>query len=227
MRLLASCCVAAVLAGTPLWAGQALTKAELMGRVTPATDKGFAAAEDGFLRKPVAEAYLRMKEAAARDGVSLRLISATRTFADQRRIWERKWKALDVADPAERALRIMTYSSMPGTSRHHWGTDLDLNSLSPRWFVDTAEGRKVYGWLTLHAKEHGFCQPYTAKGAARTTGYAEEKWHWSYQPLSSAFLKQYLQTIKPADIAGFTGAETAAAVRSIEDYVGGVDPACR
>jgi LAS superfamily LD-carboxypeptidase LdcB len=222
MRLLAGLCLIAPVA----WAQPTLTKAELMGRVTPSRDPAFAAVEDSYLRKPVAEAYTKMKEAAARDGVTLRLISATRTFADQRRIWERKWTSID-ALPADRALKIMTYSSMPGTSRHHWGTDLDLNSLSPKWFVDTAEGRKGYGWLQTHAKEYGFCQPYTTKGPARPTGYAEEKWHWSYQPLSSAFLKQYLATVTAADITGFSGSGTAAAVRSIEDFVGGVDASCR
>jgi len=210
-----------------VWAEPALTKLELMGRLDPARDRAFVAVGDTWLRQPAADALARMQAAAARDGITLRVISATRTFADQKRIWERKWKALAEPDEAQRALQIMRYSSMPGTSRHHWGTDVDLNSLSPRWFTDTAEGRKVYDWLTRHAAEHGFCQPYTAKGEGRATGYAEEKWHWSYQPLASAFLKQYLAEVRATDITGFAGAGAARAVRSIEDYVNGVDPACR
>jgi len=204
-----------------------LTKAELMGRVDPARDKGFARVGDTFLRVAAAEAFGRMQQAAAADGLALRVISGTRTFADQKRIWERKWKASPQADAAARALDIMRYSSMPGTSRHHWGTDLDLNSLSPRWFNDTAEGRRLHEWLTRRAPEFGFCQPYTAKGAARPTGYAEEKWHWSYRPLAAEFLKQYETAVRAADVAGFSGAEAAGAIRSIEDYVGGVHPGCR
>lgn len=204
-----------------------LSKAELMGKVTPARDPGFTAVGEYYLRKPVAEAFLKMQSSAAADGVTLRILSATRTFSDQRQIWERKWKLSRETDPEQRALKIMTYSSMPGTSRHHWGTDLDLNSLSPRWFVDTAEGRRVYEWLTRRAAEFGFCQPYSAKGALRTTGYAEEKWHWSYQPWASAFLRQYLEKVSATELTGFSGAAVAGRVRSVEDYVGGVNPACR
>lgn len=223
MRLAWSLCLAAAWAG----AEPKLTKLELMGRFDPATRKDFTALGTAYLRKPAAEAFQKMQQAAARDGVTLRVVSATRTFADQRQIWERKWKALAIADPAQRALQIMTYSSMPGTSRHHWGTDLDINSVSPRWFSDTAEGRRVYNWLTAHAKEFGFCQPYTAKGPGRATGYAEEKWHWSYQPLSAAYLKQYLEQIQASDLTGFSGSHVAGAVRSIADYVNGVDASCQ
>lgn len=198
-----------------------------MGQVTPARDPAFTALGEYHLRKPVAEAFLRMQTAAAADGITLRVLSATRTFADQRQIWERKWKLSAETDPEKRALKIMTYSSMPGTSRHHWGTDLDLNSLSPRWFVDTAEGRRVYEWLSRRAKEFGFCQPYSAKGTARPTGYSEEKWHWSYQPWASSFVRQYAELMQPADLKGFAGAEVAGRVRSIEDYVNGIDASCR
>jgi hypothetical protein len=204
-----------------------LTKAELMGRIDAARHPAFTVIGDARLRKPAAEAFLRLRAAAAADGITLRILSSTRTFDDQRGIWIRKWKASPVTDPAGRALGIMTYSSMPGTSRHHWGTDIDLNSLSSRWFNDTAEGRRVYDWLTRRAPEFGFCQPYTAKGPHRPTGYAEEKWHWSYRPLSSVFLTQYLEKIKVTDITGFAGSATAAQVRSIGDFVAGVDPQCR
>ena len=204
-----------------------LSKAELMGRVVPGRDGGFAPLGAYYLRRPVAAAFERMQAAAAADGVALRVLSATRTFADQRQIWERKWKTSKETDPEKRALRIMTYSSMPGTSRHHWGTDLDLNSFSPRWFEGTAEGRSVYAWLLKRASEFGFCQPYSAKGPQRATGYSEEKWHWSYQPWSSAFLRQYGEKIQVADLTGFSGSGVAGQVRSIEDYVGGVHASCK
>ena len=225
LRLLAGTALGIVLLAQP--AAPTLTKAELMGQVTPAGDAGFLALGEYRLRKPAAEAFQKMQAAAALEGVDLRILSATRTFADQRRIWERKWKLSPETDPARRALGIMTYSSMPGTSRHHWGTDLDLNSLSPRWFTGTAEGRKVYGWLSRRAPEFGFCQPYSAKGPQRTTGYAEEKWHWSYQPWASAFLRQYVEKIQASDLTGFSGASVAGKVRGIEEYVAGVNPACR
>ena len=65
---------------------------------------------------------------------------------------------------------------MPGsTSRHHWGTEIDIHSLKNGDFAD-GEGLKIYEWLTTHAEDYGFYQPYTAE-----QGYEEEeKWHWSY-----------------------------------------------
>ncbi len=64
---------------------------------------------------------------------------------------------------------------MPG-ARHHWGTDFDLNALNNAYF-NTKDGKRIYDWLTQHAAEFGFCQPYTAKGGpdGRPIGYEEEK----------------------------------------------------
>ena len=109
---------------------------------------------------------------------------------------------------------------MPGSSRHHWGTDMDFNSLENGYF-ETGEGLRLYKWLKLHAAEYGFCQPYTSKSTGRT-GYEEEKWHWSFMPLSKIFLQDYINTIQPKDITGFDGSQIADSVRIIEHYVMGV-----
>ena len=89
-----------------------------------------------------------MYDAAEKGGVILTALSATRPFAHQASIWNRKWKrpqAMGMA-PLERARDILKYSSMPGTSRHHWGTDVDIHSLEPSDF-DAGEGEKVLAWL--------------------------------------------------------------------------------
>lgn len=204
-----------------------LTKQMLLGQFEPATDPGFAAVAPGqFLRRETAAAFEKMRAAAARDGFTLKPLSTTRNFARQREIWERKWNASSLP-PAERARFILRYSSMPGTSRHHWGTDMDLNSLSFRAWEQQPDLQKLHAWLTRRAPEFGFCQPYTAKGPRRPVGYEEEKWHWSYVPLAREFLKQHRAAISAADINGFRGAETAREVRAIEDYVSGIDPSCR
>lgn len=207
-----------------------LSKAALLGQIEPAQDPGFAAVPGTspviYLRKDTLAAFERMRAAAASDGIKLRVISATRNFTYQKGIWERKWNALQLTKPADRSREILRYSSMPGTSRHHWGTDMDLNDLSPRnW--ESGELARTYAWLERRGGEFGFCLPYSKKGPARPVGYNEERWHWSYRPLSSEFLKQYLATVTVADIKGFLGAETAREVRSIEDYVAGVNPVCK
>ncbi len=51
---------------------------------------------------------------------------------------------------------------MPGTSRHHWGTEIDLNALNNKWF-ENGKGLKVYQLAYKNAAQYGFHQPYTAK----------------------------------------------------------------
>jgi hypothetical protein len=75
-----------------------------------------------------------------------------------------------------------------------------------------------------HAYEYGFCQPYTSKSEGRT-GYEEEKWHWSYLPLSKNLLREYKSKIDYSDITGFNGSEVAEKIRVIKKYVDGV--ACK
>jgi D-alanyl-D-alanine carboxypeptidase len=98
-----------------------------------------------YLRKETYEAFLKMHAAAKADGIQLVVRSATRNFNYQKRIWEGKWNgqrkiagnqnaAKAYPDPVQRALKILEYSSMPGSSRHHWGTDLDLNAFNNEWF---------------------------------------------------------------------------------------------
>jgi zinc D-Ala-D-Ala carboxypeptidase len=217
--------------------------ATLLGKITPSKDTAFApiaqkyTTKSGiYLRKEAYAAFEKMHAAAAADGVKLVILSATRTFGDQKSIWENKWNGqtfvggrnLSTAkpDPVERAKTILRYSSMPGSSRHHWGTDMDLNSLENAYF-DTPLGKKIYDWLHAHAADYGYCQPYTLIGPERPNGYQEERWHWSYMPISARFLKAYRATVHLSDIAGFKGAETAAPLNVIEHYVSGIAPACR
>jgi hypothetical protein len=63
--------------------------------------------------------------------------------------------------------------------------------------------KKVYDWLAAHAHEYGFCQPYTA---GRSAGYKEEKWHWSYTPLSQGYTERFRELITDEDFSGFSGA---------------------
>ncbi len=214
----------------------------LLGKFNPKTDSSFApipikycSREGMYLRKEAIAAFIKMYDAAKKEGVNLKIISATRNFNEQKTIWEAKWNgsrlvngknlAQTIKDPVERAKTILRYSSMPGTSRHHWGTDMDLNSLENSYF-NSAEGKKIYEWLNMHGKEFGFCQPYSAKNENRPNGYEEEKWHWSYMPLSSAILREYSK-IKTENIIGFSGSETVGKLNIIEYYVKGINAECR
>lgn len=223
------------------------TDAELVARITGDIDPrnnptfteipvGLASREGMFGRAEAVVALSRMHEAAAADGVELVVLSAFRSFGDQKRIWNNKWTGVTlveggalpdaVPDPDQRARKILEYSSMPATSRHHWGTDFDLNNLDNAWF-DTPVGVKTYDWLVQNAADFGFCQVYTQKGSDRPAGYEMEKWHWSYMPLAYQFLDAYPGLMGYAHISGFDGAETAPSINVIADYVEGIAPTCK
>lgn len=171
------------------------------------------------------EAFKNMYFEAKACGISLKIISAGRNFDYQKGIWERKWKDGKYIKyfGADRVKNIMKYSSMPGTSRHHWGTDIDLNSLSNSYF-SKGEGMREYEWLCSHANSFGFYQTYTSKDSGRT-GYEEEKWHWSYMPVAEKLLAAYNDSIQLEDISSFNGSEFAAELDVISVYVNGIDSA--
>jgi hypothetical protein len=148
------------------------------------------------LQPEVIEAFGKMRRAAAGAGIALTIISGRRNYEQQKVIWVNKWNKLQSrgihgVDAVEHILR---YSSMPGTSRHHWGTDIDINSLEPAYFT-TAKGAKELAWLRANAHNYGFAEVYSPRTTGRSTGYQPEPWHWSYMPLASSYLTQYKQKI--------------------------------
>ncbi len=218
----------------------------LIGDIDPASDPMFARIPEKYLggsrvwgHRDAVDAFVRMAENAAANGYKLKIVSAFRSFSDQKKIWEDKWSGktlvggkklnVSVPDPKARALKILEFSSMPGTSRHHWGTDFDINALDNNYFNNTREGKRVYDWLVQHATTYGFCQVYTKKGeeSGRTTGYEEEKWHWSYRPVADWYLKQYPVDVGYERLTGFEGAATAKDINVIANYVQGIDPECK
>ena len=202
-----------------------IPKEILLGKFNPATDSNFvlipehmASNKSMYCHREAFNAYLAMRDSALNDGINLTIVSATRNFDRQRQIWERKWTNTQGND-STKIRSIMRYSSMPGTSRHHWGTELDFISVETNYWTH-GEGLRIYNWLCANAHKFGFFQPYTADPAR--TGYAEERWHWSYRPLSELYLKAYEQTITPSDITGFNGSYLVDSLGIIQSHVLGV-----
>ena len=207
------------------------TREELLGKFSPAKHNAFQLIEarystktDIYLRKEAYDAFKRMHASALKDGITLTILSATRNFDAQKGIWERKWKRpqYEGKSDLERIVDIMKFSSMPGTSRHHWGTDIDMNSLEPAYFAQ-GKGLLICQWLTKHASEFGYYQTYTSKTSGRT-GYEEEAWHWSYMPIAGPMLDAYNRTISYSELTGFSGCSSADKARVFEDFVNGIAP---
>ena len=152
-----------------------------------------------YLRKEVLENYRKLLKDFSKKypKIKLTLISSFRSFSHQKRIWERKFNSEKKKKKTDKQIIdwILQYSSAPSTSRHHWGTDIDLNSLENSYF-ETGKGKKIYEWLQKNASKYGFCQPYNVLSKRENKGYNEEKWHWSYFPLAkqlqNEWKKQYL-----------------------------------
>ncbi len=187
-----------------------------------------------YLRNETLYAYLTMRQAALADGVNLKIASGTRNFRYQRELWDKKWSGSTILDgqnillmvPLEpnRFNKILEYLAVPGTSRHHWGTDIDLNGANPAYF-ETEEGKIVYDWLVVNAPRYGFCQTYNEVEKRAQPSYQEEKWHWSFLPLSRIFTSEYKRLIKPEDISGFAG-DKFVNQNLIKNYVSSINPDC-
>ncbi len=209
------------------------TKHEKFIRVAPKYANG---RKDRWLRKETYAAFLKMHAAAKKEGIDLKILSATRNFTAQKGIWEGKWMgtrlheskenlAKTTPDPTQRALKILKWSSMPSTSRHHWGTDMDLNAFTNEFFAK-GEGLKIYNWLVANAASFGFCQPYSPKDEKRPNGYNEEKWHWSYLPIAQKLTEQAELRLKDTMIEGFKGAETAKTIGVVDKFILGINAEC-
>jgi len=213
---------------------KAAEKIYLLGQFDPSQRTDFAMVPKNYdiggytmyLRQETLNAFLEMATAAEKDGVELKIASATRNFDYQKNLWNNKWNALPAEmDGLIKFQTILKYSAVPGASRHHWGTEIDFNNANPQYF-NTEEGKEVYDWMSKNAWEYGFCQPYTVKGLDRPTGYDEEKWHWTYLPLSIGFTEDYKSLVTEADIKGFEGDQYVSQENLIDNYVLGINPKC-
>jgi LAS superfamily LD-carboxypeptidase LdcB len=156
------------------------------------------------LHAGAAAAYVAMRRAAGESGHDLIPISSFRDFAQQARIWNEKFRGerpmfdatgarLDteaLAD-AEKVAAILLWSALPGASRHHWGSEIDVIDraaitadyrprLLPMEFEPGGPFAPLNAWLDVHMAEFGFFRPYrTDRGGVRP-----EPWHLSYAPVS-------------------------------------------
>jgi len=212
-----------------------ISKSFLLGKTNLASNSVFVKLENQYhtkskmyLEKQTAISFKKLKSAAKKDGISLIIVSGARNYYSQKSIWERKFKNNESKglNPLENARKILRYSSMPSTSRHHWGTDIDINSLEPSYF-ESGQGKREYDWLVKNADRFGFCQVYTDfNNKDRDSGYLNEAWHWSYIPKAKVYLEEYNKRINYNDINGFMGSDLAENLSMISDYVNGISSDC-
>jgi len=186
---------------------------ELIGKGNPQLH-----GDSHLLRKEAHQSFLKMKAEAAKSGIKIKVVSSYRNYSHQNRIWERKYKKFTSSGltPINAIKKIVEYSTIPGTSRHHWGTDLDIvdgnvkqpkNLLVADHFHNNGPFCKLKEWLDAHSEIFGFYLVYTDNGNRK--GFKYEPWHLSYKPLSFQYLKEYkqLDTLKMLQEEKLLGSE--------------------
>lgn len=172
-----------------------ISSEELIGKGTP---KLFG---DSYkLRQEAHDAFLLMKAEALKENIAIQIISSYRDFDHQKRIWTKKYKRFtnQGLSPEKTIRKIIDYSTIPGTSRHHWGTDIDIidgnvnysgNVFSTDKYEKDGSFYKLKKWMDSNANRFDFYLVYTNNPNRK--GFKYEPWHFSYKPLSQNYLKDY------------------------------------
>lgn len=121
------------------------------------------------------DAWHKMREAAAKAGLQLLLISAYRSHARQAELFQRKidqgWLPKDV----------MCIVAPPGFSEHHTGRAIDVAAPGFTDLTEDFENTEESKWLCAHAAEFGFSMSYP-RGNPKGVQY--EPWHWLFTEAS-------------------------------------------
>ncbi len=173
------------------------TKNQLIGKGNPDI---IGNAYTSKMQKDTKVAFQKMKNEAAKEGINIEVVSAYRSFEKQKQIFENKYRQfiLEGLSPSEAITKIIEYSTIPGTSRHHWGTDIDIIDANFPRPESVLEEEHYYGdgpycklkeWLNEHSEKHGFYEVYTNNPSRK--GFKYEPWHFSYKPISKPMLQEY------------------------------------
>ncbi len=190
------------------------------------------------LVEEAAVAFENMSQAAAQDSIIIQAVSSYRSFDRQLAIWNRKFtknEALGLT-PDQNIKKITEYSTIPGTSRHHWGSDIDLIAAEPkveggvlltRLFENEGPYAALKKWMDAHANSFGFYLVYTKED--KRGGFQYEPWHYSYLPTSKKYLEWYLNLelesiLKDKNILGKEYFTEEYMQHYLEEYILGISP---
>lgn len=152
------------------------------------------------MHRDAKNAFEKMKEDALKDGINIEIVSAYRSFKKQKSIFENKYKKFtnEGLIPKEAINKIIEYSTIPGTSRHHWGTDIDIidgnyprpeSVLEEENFYGNGPYCKLKEWMNKNSESYGFYEVYSQN--PKRKGFKYEPWHFSYAPVSKPMLNAF------------------------------------
>ncbi|UTW44111.1 M15 family metallopeptidase [bacterium SCSIO 12696] len=178
--------------------------------------------ENGVRLHPeAARAFTRLQKCAKEQGMDLQVASGFRSFDRQLAIWNAKASGqrpvldddgqhvnLAALPPLQQVQGIMRWSALPGASRHHWGTDMDVwdrtavsadyqLQLIPEEYSGEGPFAHLSQWLEQR-DDSGFFRPY----ALDRGGIAPEPWHLSYRPTADQFAERLTPQLLSAALEG-------------------------
>lgn len=124
----------------------------------------------------------QMIEAAARDGIDLKVLSAYRTINYQENLFERN-VSLRMEDDGmtyeEAYADVSVNIAPPGGSEHNAGLAADIIDRNHWDTYEAFEDTPEFEWLQNNCTKYGFILRYP-KGKEDITGYIYEPWHYRY-----------------------------------------------
>jgi LAS superfamily LD-carboxypeptidase LdcB len=191
----------------------------------------------GVLHPDAAAAFKDLRAAATQSDIDLVAVSTFRDFEHQLLIWNDKFHGrrplldrhgsiLDRGAMTEDELvgAILLWSALPGASRHHWGTDIDLidraalppgqrPQLLAQEYSPAGVFARLGAWLPRHCERYGFFLPYDRdRGGVRP-----EPWHVSFAPVADAALPALTLEVLAAALRDVQLAGAAVVRRQLHD----------
>ena len=188
----------------------ALTPSQLVACATGYSDDHLVNIGRHRVHAQIADDFKSLQQAAKKAGFSLAIASSFRDFDRQSAIWNAKFSgkrpvfdkhqvAIDLSTltDIEKCHAILLYSALPGASRHHLGTDLDVYDeaaiaadyelqLSPLEYSETGPFARLTTWLDNNLTKYGFFRPYQHD----LGGVSPEPWHISHIKQSKIMCNQ-------------------------------------
>lgn len=182
-------------------------------------------AQKHLIHPSISNNLTELLKKAKQAGLEISIVSSFRSFDRQLSIWNEKWRGyrpvfsrhgrplnLQAMSDIEKYKAICLWSALPGLSRHHWGTDLDIFlksaidnghnvELVPEEFEQGAVCDELNQWLDDNLSLYGFFRPYKIY----QQGVSAEPWHISHRQVSTEIIQQFpyrecLKVLQDSDI---------------------------
>lgn len=166
-----------------------------------------------LVHKQMLKDFLRLQAAAKDSGFDLQICSAFRDYDRQLSIWNAKATGKrTLFDERENPLEfsrlsqsevvfaILRWSALPGCSRHHWGSDIDVYDASkqardevklvPSECTGSGPSAGLHDWLDQRmqaGESFSFFRPYSTDRG----GVSPERWHLSYWPVARRMIDHF------------------------------------